>query len=100
MAKSMEALGMLETKGLVCLIEGVDRRGRQCCCQDWRSPERASHSAAARRIGCDAAQAEGCFNQHPELERFHFGSAAKYHRTPGESHKSTSKTKGSAQQMF
>jgi len=24
MAKSMEALGMLETKGLVCLIEGVD----------------------------------------------------------------------------
>lgn len=24
MAKTMEALGMLETKGLVCLIEGVD----------------------------------------------------------------------------
>ncbi len=24
MAKAMEALGMLETKGLVCLIEGVD----------------------------------------------------------------------------
>lgn len=24
MAKPMEALGMLETKGLVCLIEGVD----------------------------------------------------------------------------
>lgn len=24
MAKSMEALGMIETKGLVCLIEGLD----------------------------------------------------------------------------
>lgn len=24
MAKAMEALGMIETKGLVCLIEGVD----------------------------------------------------------------------------
>jgi ethanolamine utilization protein EutM len=24
MAKTMEALGMIETKGLVCLIEGVD----------------------------------------------------------------------------
>ncbi|MEI8017084.1 MAG: BMC domain-containing protein, partial [Schlesneria sp.] len=24
MAKTMEALGMLECKGLVCLIEGVD----------------------------------------------------------------------------
>lgn len=24
MAKSLEALGMIETKGLVCLIEGVD----------------------------------------------------------------------------